>query len=96
MLRSIHIHIHGTQVSVGTTAAVPSLPYPFIIIQVIARGHDVTNDNVIVSAPGRNGERGSVHVYTYVEGAAAWGLTQTVTGELWSLGELSLHKITMY
>ncbi|CAM9763265.1 unnamed protein product [Pylaiella littoralis] len=55
--------------------------------QVIARGHEVTNDNVIVSAPGRNGERGSVHVYTYVEGAAAWSLTQTVTGELWSVGQ---------
>lgn len=60
---------------------------------MIARGHEVTNDNVIVSAPGRNGERGSVHVYTYVEGEAAWRLTQTVTGELWSLGE-SLHTTT--
>ena len=54
---------------------------------MIARGHGVTNDNIVVSAPGRNGEQGSVHVYTYAESEARWSLLQTVTSELWSLGE---------
>ena len=47
----------------------------------------MTNDNVVVSAPGRNGERGSVHVYTYTDTEARWSLLQTVTSELWSRGE---------
>eukprot|EP00752_Nemacystus_decipiens_P003960 g3626.t1 len=55
--------------------------------QVIARGHEVTNDKVVVSAPGRNDEQGSVHVYTYTEIEARWSLLQTVTSELWSLGQ---------
>ena len=55
--------------------------------QVIAQGRAVTNDYVIVSAPGRLGGRGSVHVYTYSDDDGQWRLLQTVTSDLWSLGE---------
>lgn len=55
--------------------------------QVIAQGHAVTNDYVIVSAPGRDGEKGSVHVYAYSSTDEQWSLLQTVTSELWSLGK---------
>ncbi|CAM9122390.1 unnamed protein product, partial [Hapterophycus canaliculatus] len=55
--------------------------------QVAAQGDDVINDNVVVSAPGRDGEKGSVHVYTYTETEARWSLLQTITSELWSLGQ---------
>ena len=47
------------------------------------------NDYAIVSAPGRFGERGSVHVYTYSDSEAEWSTLQTLTSELWSLGESS-------
>ncbi|CAN0221418.1 unnamed protein product, partial [Ectocarpus sp. 12 AP-2014] len=40
--------------------------------QVMALGDDVTNDIVVVSAPGRNGEQGSVYVYTYTESEERW------------------------
>ncbi|CAM9102436.1 unnamed protein product [Scytosiphon promiscuus] len=55
--------------------------------QVVAQGNDVINDYVIVSAPGRDGEKGSVHVYTYSETESRWSLLQTITSELWSLGQ---------
>lgn len=60
--------------------------------QVIAQGHAVTNDYVIVSAPGHNGEKGSVHVYTYSNTDEQWSLLQTVTSELWSLGKLRVNS----
>lgn len=59
----------------------------------MALGDDVTNDIVVVSAPGRNGEQGSAYVYTYTESEERWSLLQTVTSELWSLGECMLREI---
>lgn len=55
--------------------------------QVVAQGDAVTNDYVIVSAPGKDAEKGSVYVYTYVEATESWRMLQTITSELWSLGE---------
>lgn len=60
---------------------------PFHRHQVVAQGHAATNDYVIVSAPGRNGEQGSVHIYTYSDSDEEWTSLQTVSGELWSVGK---------
>lgn len=58
----------------------------FLLLQVVAQGRAVTNDYAIVSAPGRNGEQGSVHIYTYSDNEEQWSALQTVTSELWSVG----------
>ncbi|CAM9244645.1 unnamed protein product, partial [Sphacelaria rigidula] len=69
--------------------------------QVVAQGDAVTNDYVIVSAPGKDAEKGSVHVYTYVAATKTWRMLQTITSELWSLdtdqfgGSLSVADETL-
>ncbi|CAM9924718.1 unnamed protein product, partial [Discosporangium mesarthrocarpum] len=69
--------------------------------QVVVQGHSVTNDYAIVSAPGRTGERGSVHVYTYDDTMEQWRSLQILNSELWSTdqdffgGSLSLAEDTL-
>lgn len=53
----------------------------------MVQGRGVTNDYVIVSAPGRSGERGAVYVYTFSDSEQTWSMLQSITSELWSLGE---------
>lgn len=105
----------GTTRTVGVVFAgytlqcdvVPNCALPFpqtnYLSQVVAQGRAVTNDYVIVSAPGRSEEKGSVHVYTYSDTDERWSLLQTVTSELWSLGkrqntttQVASEKIQMF